>query len=318
MKKGLLKMDQVNQKNHPKLTLGTVQLGLKYGIANKIGMPNVQDAIEILNYALLNNVTEFDTAPYYGESEPLIGRFLQEQKKHSQSLPKIFSKLPEVKMADTTSYRELLQEVERNLRASLNKLAIQSIDGYSLHHERNLTSHQGKLIECLVTLKKQGLIKNIGASVYTPEAVRQVIESDCFDMIQVPINVFNQQLIHSGLLEELSKHHIKIYVRSVYLQGLLLMKTDELPDQLKFAKKWLDPFHEIASENEMDPSVLAFCFVRDLPQIHSIVIGCETLSQLKNNINMMTLPKLPTSVVHQLTELFRDVPERVSNPTLWK
>ncbi|MFP5113726.1 aldo/keto reductase [Bacillaceae bacterium C204] len=311
-------MDHVNQKNHPKLTLGTVQLGLKYGIANKTGRPNEQESAEILNYALLKNVTEFDTAPDYGESELLIGRFLQEQKKHSQNSPKIFSKLPDVKMADTTSYPELLQEVERNLRTSLNKLAIPSIDGYSLHHERNLTSHQGKLIECLVTLKKQGLIKNIGASVYTPEAVRQVIESGCFDMIQVPINVFNQQLIHAGLLAELSKHHIKIYVRSVYLQGLLLMKIDELPDQLKFAKKWLGSFHEIASENKIDPSVLAFCFIRDLPQIDSIVIGCETLSQLKNNINMMTLPKLPTSVVHQLMELFRDVPERVSNPTLWK
>ncbi|NEU32297.1 aldo/keto reductase [bacterium LRH843] len=311
-------MDQLNQKSPPTLTLGTVQLGLEYGVANKTGKPNKIEVAKILQYALLNDVTEFDTAPDYGESESLLGHFFQEQKKHTHHFPKISSKLPEIKMANNTPYKTLFMEVERHLKTTLNRLGFPAINSYYLHNERNLTSHNGKLIDCLVALKKQGLIHNIGASVYSKGAVEQVIEAECLDMIQVPINLFNQQLIHSGLLEQLSKHQIKIYARSIYLQGLLLMNSSELPEHLKAARKWLDCFHDIAAENKMDPSALAFCFVRDLPQIHSIVVGCETLPQLMNNIKMIALPKLPTTVVKQLMELFRDVPEIVSNPTYWK
>lgn len=301
-----------------KLTLGTVQLGLKYGIANQTGMPHKKEAMDILHYAVVNNVEGFDTAPLYGNSEELIGQFVKEQTELSNKLPLVFSKLPSLPNDEHASYPALLQEVKKHVSLSLNKLAIQSLDGYYLHDEKNLYSHDGKIIDCLLTLKQQGLIKNIGVSVYSIKAVKKVIDAGCFDMIQIPINAFDQQLIHSGLLEDLSQQGIKIYARSVYLQGLLLMNSDKLPDHLKFAKRWIDQFQEVAYEHKLEPNKLAFCFVRDLPQIDSIVVGCETLTQLEENINMMKNPKLPASVSNQLIELFRDIPEKVTNPTLWR
>ena len=48
-----------------KLVLGTVQLGLDYGIVNKNGKPTSEKALEILNTAIDNNIYIFDTAQDY-------------------------------------------------------------------------------------------------------------------------------------------------------------------------------------------------------------------------------------------------------------
>src|SRR5690606_38624644 len=59
------------------LTLGTVQLGLDYGIANPSGKPNMVQAHRILQCALDNHITTIDTSRHYGNSEEVIGSFLK-------------------------------------------------------------------------------------------------------------------------------------------------------------------------------------------------------------------------------------------------
>ncbi|MGB4200250.1 MAG: aldo/keto reductase, partial [Thermotogota bacterium] len=60
-----------------KLTLGAVQLGLRYGIANRDGMPDESAAQEILEEAWRRGITSFDKAAAYGESERRIGAFVK-------------------------------------------------------------------------------------------------------------------------------------------------------------------------------------------------------------------------------------------------
>lgn len=82
-------MNQVVRKRPIDLTLGTVQLKQRYGIANKVGKPNEEEANNLLTYAFSNRVTTFDTAPGYGESEDLLGRFLKKQGNLLKDVPKI-------------------------------------------------------------------------------------------------------------------------------------------------------------------------------------------------------------------------------------
>ena len=56
------------------LSLGTAQLGLKYGIANRVGMLSTRQAFEILDAAWRNDIHALDTAPSYGKSEERIGK----------------------------------------------------------------------------------------------------------------------------------------------------------------------------------------------------------------------------------------------------
>ena len=51
-----------------KIVLGTVQLGMDYGITNSYGKPEKLEALNILETAWENGIRRFDTAPgYYSE-----------------------------------------------------------------------------------------------------------------------------------------------------------------------------------------------------------------------------------------------------------
>lgn len=60
-----------------KMILGTVQLGIDYGINNELGKPSAKDTYEILDYAFKNGVKYLDTASAYGNSEEIIGRYIK-------------------------------------------------------------------------------------------------------------------------------------------------------------------------------------------------------------------------------------------------
>ena len=57
------------------LTLGTVQLGLAYGVNNYRGMPSFEESSAILDTALSEGIISFDTAQAYGESETVLKRY---------------------------------------------------------------------------------------------------------------------------------------------------------------------------------------------------------------------------------------------------
>ena len=59
------------------LSLGTVQLGLSYGINNADGKPSQETANAILNAALEGGINTLDTAGAYGDSEVVIGNWLK-------------------------------------------------------------------------------------------------------------------------------------------------------------------------------------------------------------------------------------------------
>ena len=59
------------------LILGTVQLGLDYGINNDVGKPSVEKSFEILDYAFNNGISILDTANAYGDSEKIIGNYMK-------------------------------------------------------------------------------------------------------------------------------------------------------------------------------------------------------------------------------------------------
>lgn len=75
--------------NKEKLTLGSVQFGINYGIANQTGRVTPEEVSKILKTAKTNNISTIDTAIAYGDSESVLGR--QDLTNFS-----IVSKLPEV------------------------------------------------------------------------------------------------------------------------------------------------------------------------------------------------------------------------------
>lgn len=291
-----------------KLALGTVQLGQAYGIANRIGQPNKQKAAEILKYAVKNGIMSFDTAPGYGQSEELIGSFLKEEMRESLN---IITKIPSMNENN-------IEEIEKSIRASQNKLGIERLYGVLFHDANVLEKLTKKDREWIESLKEKYHINKIGISIYSPEQVKRVIELGIFDIIQVPMNVFDLRLINKGLLQELSNNKIEIHVRSVYLQGLLFLEEQELPNSIKAASPYLLKLKEIAAREKLKISELAFLFVRDNSYVDKMIVGCESLEQLRENIRISELPTLSSSIMDEINISFRDIPENIINPSKWR
>ena len=83
---------QIGPNKVSSMTIGTVQLGLNYGIANNGGQPDEAKSFSMLRAAFENGITSLDTARAYGNSEDVIGRFL---KTWEGPLPYITTKVPQ-------------------------------------------------------------------------------------------------------------------------------------------------------------------------------------------------------------------------------
>ncbi|MBY0600233.1 aldo/keto reductase [Bacillus bingmayongensis] len=301
-----------------KLTLGTAQLGNHYGIANKTGMPTREKSLEIIDYAICHGVDSLDTASGYGDSEVLIGEYIESQKlENTEKIPSVITKIPSVHSNSLLTFDERYQFMEKTISDSLARLRLSQLDSCLLHDPLDIIAHHGEVVQHLIKFKKNHLVKKIGVSVYEPKEIETVIELDCFDVIQVPINIFDQRLIKTGLLKKLCASNIEIYGRSIYLQGLLLMSPSELPDHLKDAKIPLNKLEVLAKELRLSVMEMAMLYIRDLPEILKIIIGCETMEQLKHNLQIINLPPLTESIVNEIQDVFQDLPNKIIDPRKW-
>jgi len=209
-----------------KLTLGTAQLGQKYGIASK-GQPSKETAFKILEIANDNSINCIDTAPYYGNSERLIGEFY----KNYWYPPKIVSKinLPSKVTKDNIA-KVRLQCVVSELDTGGN-----GIEYYLIRNPMEL----GKWYDELIAMKREKLFKHLGVSVYDRNEIDYSLTFKKVEAFQIPVNLFDHRFI--PYLGELGGK--TVFVRSVYLQGLFFTdKAEEYTDELnRYAKNTTQP-----------------------------------------------------------------------------
>lgn len=299
-----------------KISLGTAQLGMEYGIANVDRKPDFSIAINILDYSWKNGINSFDTSPLYGNSEEIIGSFISSRIKKKKNLT-IISKLPSVDKKLDFTYNNLYNYIVKKIKKSLNKLKLNCIPIYLLHHAPDIYIKDGLVIKCLNQIKKEGLIKQIGISTYNLKEVKETLKFREIDVIQLPLNIFDHRLIKSGLLKKLNKYGYSIFARSIYLQGLFFLSPEKLPDYLKIAKQPLIKLRDLAKEYRIDIAKLAFLYVRDLPEITSLVIGAENINQLANNLKYLDEKPLSSELSKIIIEEFSDQSDKIINPSLW-
>lgn len=276
-----------------KLGLGTAQLGFDYGIANQTGMPDTAEAFEMLRLAYEAGIDTFDTAAAYGGSEKIIGQFIKQNR--LQKKIKIVSK---GRLASGCA----------DFYNTLKNLNIEYIDYYLLHSANDLYNYEDQFKEHI----KEGTIKKFGVSVYTSEDIKRCFEFEDVSVIQIPFNLLDNRLIKSGMLEEMKDRGLEVHARSIYLQGLLLMDTDDIPYNLREVKGYIDTFDQLARDYGLTRKQLLFLYVRDNEYIDKMFVGCENVRQLNENMQMYNKkahinPK----------EKFMYVPEKILNPSMW-
>ena len=254
-----------------KLALGGVQFGIDYGIANTKGQVQIEEVQSILNYAKKNGVNILDTASGYGDSEEVLGKVGVD---NFQIITK------------TTSIKQGVNGVVRIFYQSLKNLKQKKAYGLLIHDIGEIEHKQfDTLLIELARLKRQGLVKKIGVSVYNSQQIDYVLDNFSIDLIQLPINILDQRLINDESLVKLKKHNVEIHARSALLQGLLLMSINAIPSWFEPIKDTLKLFHEEAKKQNLTKLQLALGFVQSLTEIDKVVVGVDSLKQLYEIIN---------------------------------
>lgn len=292
--------------------LGTAQLGMDYGIANQSGDPSLGRAHKILRRAVANGVSTFDTAPDYGESEAIIGRFLSG---HPQSTS-IITKLPSVQSQIEGKDDEQIERcVERNLRTSLRHLRREKVEYYLIHDEEDLKTLGDVLLRALFSRRAAGSIDRIGLSVYSPALAEAAVDRNGIAALQLPFNVFDRRF--EKVARRAKEAEMTVFARSVFLQGLLFLSPDDAEAEVPGAGKPVQRLQHLARESRRSISELAFCFVRDYSNIDGLIVGVDNSEQLEQNVGLMSQPSLTKELQDELRSSFSDLPSALVNPVQW-
>jgi len=278
-----------------KLALGTVQFGIDYGISNTLGKTPQDEVNKILSLAHQYKISTLDTSSTYGNSEAALG-----QSDNLLSF-KIITKTPS--FSEGTITKKHLNLIESTFHDSLTYLKQNAIDGLLIHACDDLYKPGGEYIfKTIEKLKYQGFIKKIGVSVYNNEQLKYITSHFNIDLVQLPFNIFDQRLLHNGTLSALKKKQIEIHTRSTFLQGLLLMPIDKLPDYFMPFHHHLKRFDEYASALNLSKVELALGFVNNIDEIDKVVCGINNTQQLselvtasKHKVNIKLAKHLATT-----------------------
>ena len=291
-----------------RLVLGTAQLGMPYGIANRTGQPDFETAVSIVKIALEGGIREFDTAQAYGESETVLGRALSSLGISHDA--RIITKLdPRLEALQE-------QDIKRAVKASLERLQIPSLYGLMLHREASLDHLDKGLETALRAMVLDGTVKHLGVSVYNPAKALQVLQSDTFDMVQVPANILDRRFADAGVFNLAGETGKQVYIRSVFLQGLLLMKPEDLPSNMAFAKDTINKVDSLCAQYHCTRQKMALLYIKDKYPQAKIVFGAETPVQLKQNIDIWR-DKSASIFEISLIDSLSTLDERIINPSLW-
>lgn len=280
--------------NASRLVLGTAQFGMRYGISNPLGKVSCQEVEKILEYAKSVGVRTLDTAVAYGEAESTLGRV-------GVNDFQIVSKLPAMPPETKNVEAWVFSFVEQ----SLKKLNVNRLSGLLLHAPAQLLSPKGEaLVESVYKVKNQGLTSKVGVSVYSFDELLSYQKLFSSDIVQLPRNIIDGR--NRNIVTE-----IELHARSVFLQGLLLMPVNNLPNNFVHYRETFQRFQNWCAANGL--SLIEACLgaVVSMPDVDKIVVGVQSASELKQVVQAIGRSCVDVPVELQVVD------EKLLNPSKW-
>lgn len=268
-----------------RLALGTVQFGQVYGIANRGGQIGLDEARAIIRFSRSSGIDTLDTAVGYGDSEARLGQIGV----HDWQ---VVSKLPGI----PASCDNVPEWVMNTCGEALRRLKVKHLYGLLLHRPKQLLEKNGdRLYEALQKLKLNGAVQKIGVSVYAPSELDALYGRFQFDIVQAPFNILDRRLIDTGWLYRMSEQGTELHARSVFLQGLLLMKATERPEHFhRWTVLWAK-YDNWLSRADLTPLQACIRYALSFLEFDKVVIGVDNLAQLKDILSaaMGPMPEVP-------------------------
>ena len=285
-----------------KLCLGTVKVGTPsygYSIANS---PDQHDML--LSMATRIGITCFDTSPRYENSEKIIGNFIRKNKK------KLFIS---TKIDSLDIYDELVvSKMRRSILKSIENLG--PINLCYLHQNEISVISNKRVLEGIKELKNEGLIKEMGASVYSIDELDYVLESNSFDWVQIPANIldtsFYNHIVASGST-------IKIAARSIFLQGIIF-QPNMIMENIADANEMISLLNRIkllGRQCNLELIELSVAYICSLQLIDQVLVGTTNIRNLKK-IEKASLVFINTDIKDAISEI-SSMNQSWTNPRFW-
>jgi len=260
-----------------KIGLGAVQFGVDYGVSNTHGKTTKHEVSQILQFAYENGISVIDTATSYGSSENILGEVV------TNDDWRFVTKTPH--FSDNSLNSTHVNQLKESFNQSLFNLRKKNIYGLLLHSCDDLLKPGGELIfREMERLREIGMVKKIGVSAYSSKQIAAILGKFNIDIIQLPINIFDQHLFVDGWLEKLKNKNVEIHARSTFLQGLLLMPRTSIPTYFLPIKEKIELFSKSAQELSLSKLELALGFVQSIDGIDKVIVGVNTVDQLREII----------------------------------
>lgn len=251
------------------LALGTVQFGLAYGIAGSGFAVPEDEARRILDAAWAHGIRTLDTASAYGDIESRLARLCG-------SLPfRIVSKVPAV--PDSLTPTEAAVWVVGQAVQSRHRLGAR-LTALMCHRAEDFLGERGAAVYPALHRWAASEGVALGASCYGPEALLQVHSQHALAAAQLPGNALDQRLLQA-LPTVLPG--VDIHLRSVFLQGLLLMPESAGRARLPAAGPALQRWHRWCRDRQLQPLVGALSVVKSFAAASTVVVGVETTAQIE-------------------------------------
>ncbi|HEX3674427.1 MAG TPA: aldo/keto reductase [Rhizomicrobium sp.] len=303
--------------NPAELVLGSVQLGLAYGAANRTGKPSRRAALRLVRRAAESGITKFDTARAYGDSEARLGEAL-ETRKAVRAITKLS---PLSELGDGATREDVRAAVDASIASSMAALRRERIDCLLLHRAAHMTAFGGAIWERLTEKLEDGTVLSLGVSVQSPREALDALAHADVRHIQLAFNLLDWRWREAGVIDDiLERPHVTIHARSVFLQGILA--ADD-------ASVWpaIDGVNAGAVIRELSAiardfgreSVADLClaYARGQDWIDGVVVGMETEAQLDDNLRLFVRPPLAPEDCDEIAARVPRVPLQLLDPAQW-
>ncbi len=289
------------------LVLGTVQLGTAYGIANISGQPALEEARKIISSAYHAGIRYFDTAQAYGSSEEVLGKMLP-----AYSDVKVISK-----------FAPDLDYLKKNILDEAFEKTIETLSskpfGMMLHRYEWMKDWGNGLREIIQQVVVSRDV-HFGVSVYSAQEAEALVDIKEVSLIQIPFNVFSKEMIDKDIFSRAKKTNKIVFLRSVFLQGLLLIEPEEIPSEMFFAKECIEQLYSFCQKNSV--GIKEFCLGYSLFKsegVGRVLFGAETEAQVLENIELVNKLNIDEKIYMDWERILLglNIPARMLNPSQW-
>ena len=260
-----------------RIGIGTAQLGLNYGITNDDKKVNSESLSKIINLARGSNIKYIDTAISYGDSEIKLG-------KNKIDDFYLISKLPKIPVEKENVGIWINDQVDE----SLKRLGVKTLYALLLHDTSQLFDELigGEIDKALNKLKEQGKIKKFGVSAYDPKELQNILKKFSPEIVQLPMNVFDNRFQDHDCLKIMKDKNIEIHSRSAFLQGLLLLNKENLPNQFKKWKSLFEKWQKWLEFNNISAVEACLGHCLSFKEVDCVVVGVDSFMHFNEVIEL--------------------------------